>query len=176
MCVGADRVQKAKMQTLRSEFEALNMKETENIDDFSLKLNNIVSNIRALRDKVEESCVVKKLLRAVSPKFLQIASTFEQFGDLDNMSVEELIGRLRAHEERIRGHVGDNGNQLLIGAHRLHEACIVLLEHYNQQNVEGCFDSVQKMQTEYFFVKNKLETLLKLHNELIAAGGSIPRQ
>ncbi|XP_074363779.1 histidine-containing phosphotransfer protein 1-like [Apium graveolens] len=39
-----------------------------------------------------------------------------------------------------------------------------------------CFDSVQKMQTEYFFVKNKLETLLKLHNELIAAGGSIPRQ
>ncbi|XP_074363055.1 histidine-containing phosphotransfer protein 1-like [Apium graveolens] len=68
------------------------------------------------------------------------------------------------------------GSTSSIGAHRLHEACIVLLEHYNQQNIQGCFDSVQKMHTEYFFVKNKLETLLKLHNELIAAGGSIPRQ
>ncbi|XP_074326662.1 uncharacterized protein LOC141664604 [Apium graveolens] len=77
MCVGADRVQKAKVQTLRSEFEALNMKETENIDDFSMKLNNIVSNIRALGDKVEESYVVKKLLRAIPSKFLQIASTIE---------------------------------------------------------------------------------------------------
>ncbi|XP_074373445.1 uncharacterized protein LOC141713770 [Apium graveolens] len=114
MCIVADHVQKAKVQTFRSEFEALNMKVMENIDDFSMKLTNIVSNIRALGDKVEQSCVVKKLLRAVSTKFLQIASTVEQFGDLDNMSVTELIGRLRVHEERIRGHVKDNGNQLLL--------------------------------------------------------------
>ena len=30
------------------------------------------------------------------------------------MSVEELIGRLKAHEKRTRGHVEDNGNQLLL--------------------------------------------------------------
>ena len=30
------------------------------------------------------------------------------------MTVEELIGRLKAHEERVRGHVEDNGNQLLL--------------------------------------------------------------
>ena len=64
MCMGADRVKNAKVQTLRAEFEALNMKETELLDDFCIKLNNIVSNIRALEDKVEESYVVKKLLWA----------------------------------------------------------------------------------------------------------------
>ncbi|XP_074375403.1 histidine-containing phosphotransfer protein 1-like [Apium graveolens] len=68
------------------------------------------------------------------------------------------------------------GSTSSIGAHRLHQACNVLVEHYRQQNVQRCFDSVQKMQTEYFLVKNKLETLLKLHNQLVAAGGSIPRQ
>ncbi|KAL8131242.1 hypothetical protein AgCh_007242 [Apium graveolens] len=40
-------------------------------------------------EKVEEVNVVKKLLRAMPSKFLQIASTIEQFGDLDHMSVEE---------------------------------------------------------------------------------------
>ncbi|GJX64161.1 putative RNA-directed DNA polymerase [Tanacetum coccineum] len=93
MFMGADRVKTAKVQTLKAEFETLNMKDTEIIDDFAMKVNNIVSNIRALREKVEEAYVVKKLLRAVPSKFLQIASTIEQFADLDNMTVEEVIGR-----------------------------------------------------------------------------------
>ena len=57
---------------------------------------------------------MKKILRAVPHKFVQIASTIEQFGNLKTMTVEELIGRLKAHEERVRGHVEDNGNQLLL--------------------------------------------------------------
>ncbi|GJT62323.1 zinc finger, CCHC-type containing protein [Tanacetum coccineum] len=43
--------------------------------------------------KVEEAYVVKKLLCAVPSKFLQIASTIEQFADLDNMTVEKVIGK-----------------------------------------------------------------------------------
>ena len=37
MCV-ADRVKKAKVQTLRAELESLTMKDTEQIDDFCLRL------------------------------------------------------------------------------------------------------------------------------------------
>ncbi|XP_074328471.1 uncharacterized protein LOC141666381 [Apium graveolens] len=50
-----------------------------------------------------ESYVVKKLLRAVPSKFLQIASTIEQFGKLEEMSIEEVIGSLKVHGERLRG-------------------------------------------------------------------------
>nr|GEV06275.1 hypothetical protein [Tanacetum cinerariifolium] len=98
-----ERVKTGKVQTLKAEFETLSMKDTEIIDDFAMKVNNIVSNIRALGKKVEEAYVVKKLLRAVPSKFLQIASTIEQFADLDTMTIEEVIGRLKAHEERVRG-------------------------------------------------------------------------
>ncbi|XP_074336389.1 uncharacterized protein LOC141673536 [Apium graveolens] len=101
--LGADRVKQAKAQTLKGEFESLNMKETDQLDDFCIKLNGLVTNIRALGEKVEESYVVKKLLRAVPTKFLQIASAIEQFGNLEVMSVEEVIGSLKAHEERLRG-------------------------------------------------------------------------
>ncbi|GJV34844.1 hypothetical protein Tco_1407321 [Tanacetum coccineum] len=103
MFMGADRVKNTKVQTLKAEFETLGMKDREIIDDFAMKVNNIVSNIRALGEKVEEAYVVKKLFRVVPSKFLQIASTIEQFSNLDNITVEEVIGRLKAHEERVHG-------------------------------------------------------------------------
>ncbi|XP_074342952.1 uncharacterized protein LOC141680695 [Apium graveolens] len=114
MCVGVDRVKKAKVQTLRSELESLTMKETEQIDDFCMRLCGIVTNICVLGEIMEESYVVKKLLRAVPAKYLQIASTIEQFGNLEEMTVEETLGRLKAHEERIRGTTETSGNQLLL--------------------------------------------------------------
>lgn len=103
MCQGADRFKKAKVQTLKTEFETLSMRENEQLDDFYLKLNGIVTNIRALGEEMKESYVVKKLLRAVPSKFLQIVSTLEQFSDLEKVSVEEVVGSLKAHEERMRG-------------------------------------------------------------------------
>lgn len=46
---------------------------------------------------------MKKILRVVPTKFLQIVSAIEQFGNLEKMSIEEVIGSLKAHEERLSG-------------------------------------------------------------------------
>lgn len=80
MCLGEERVKRASVQTLKTEFENLSMKETETIDDFCLRLNRLVTNIRTLGETVEENYVVKKLLRAVPGRFLQITSAIEQSG------------------------------------------------------------------------------------------------
>ena len=115
MCLGADKVKKAKAQTLKSEFELLKMKDTEQLDDFTMRLNGLVTNIRALGETIVEAYVVKKLLRVVPTKFLQIVSTIEQFGNLDTMSVEEVIGSLKTHEERLNGQMENSeGQQLLL--------------------------------------------------------------
>lgn len=66
-----------------------------------MKLSGLVTNIRVLEEKMEEAYVVNKLLRAVPTKFLQITSTIEQFGNLKEMYVEEMIGRMKTHEERV---------------------------------------------------------------------------
>ncbi|XP_074323633.1 uncharacterized protein LOC141660538 [Apium graveolens] len=102
MCTGVERVQEARVQTLKGEFESLMMKDSEKIEDFCLKLSGIVTNIRVLGEAMEESSVVRKILRAVPDKFLQIVSNIEQFGDVKVMLVEELVGRLKAHEERMK--------------------------------------------------------------------------
>lgn len=115
LCLGAERVKTARVQTLKGEFETLVMKETETIDDFSMKLGALVSNMRALGETVNESYMVKKLLRAVPTKFVQITSAIEQFGKLEEMSIEETIGSLKAHKERIGGQSSEkNGGQLLL--------------------------------------------------------------
>lgn len=113
--LGAEKVKKAKAQTLKAEFESLKMKDSEQLDDFCMKLNGLVARIRALGETIGEEYVVKKLLRAVPNKFLQIASAIEQFGNLETMSVEEVIGSLKAHEERLSGQEDSKeGQQLLL--------------------------------------------------------------
>lgn len=79
-----------------------------------MKLKGIVTNIRALGEEVKESYIVKKLLREVPPRFLQIASTIEQFRNVEEMSMEEAIGSLKAHEERMKGTTEQTGGQLLL--------------------------------------------------------------
>ena len=116
MCMGVERVKEAKVQTLKGEFESLIMKETDNIDEFCMRLSGIVTNIRVLGETMEESSVVRKILRAVPDKFLQIASNIEQFGDMKVMTVEEIVGHLKAHEERMKGRSESAGGQLLLAS------------------------------------------------------------
>ena len=52
--LGADRVKKAMAQTLKAEFESLSMKESEQLDDFCLKLNGLVAKIRELGETIGE--------------------------------------------------------------------------------------------------------------------------
>ncbi|KAL8134233.1 hypothetical protein AgCh_009329 [Apium graveolens] len=114
MCQGAERVKMAKVQTLKSEFESLSMKDGEQLDDFYLRLNGLVTNIRALGEEVKDNYVVKKLLRVVPQRFLQIVSTIEQFSDLETLTVEETIGSLKAHEERTKRQTEDGNGQFLL--------------------------------------------------------------
>lgn len=99
---GAERVKEARLQTLMSEFDRLKMKETESIDEFGGKLAEIASKSAALGVIIEEPRIVKKLLKSVPrKKYIHIVATFEQVLDLNTTGFEDILGRLKAYEERI---------------------------------------------------------------------------
>ncbi|GJX49207.1 hypothetical protein Tco_0276052 [Tanacetum coccineum] len=50
----------------------------------------------------EDSTIIRKLLNAVPDRFLQIVASIEQYSDLDEMSVDEAIGRLKTFKERLK--------------------------------------------------------------------------
>lgn len=114
MRLGAERARQARVQTLKIEFETMKMTEAESIEDFSLKLSGLVTNMRALGETVQENYVVKKLLRAVPARFLQITSAMEQFGKVDEMSLEEAVGSLKVHDEKVNGQEEKATGQLLL--------------------------------------------------------------
>lgn len=82
--------------------EGVSMKDLETVDDFASRVTALVVNIRAHGGEVAEEYVVWKLLWAVSPKFTQIALVIEALCDLESMTVEDLVGRLKAYEIRLR--------------------------------------------------------------------------
>lgn len=116
MHLRVNRVQEVRVHNTKSEFENLRMKGIESVDNFAMKLTSIVSKIRCLGDKMEESFVVIKFLLVVPGEFAPVITTLEQFKDLKAMAmmVEELIGRLKAHKEGIHRYGGGEEEHLLL--------------------------------------------------------------
>ncbi|GJT21081.1 zinc finger, CCHC-type containing protein [Tanacetum coccineum] len=102
--LGADRVQKARLQTLRSELEMLKMKENETINDFSGKIGSIMAKFKSLGSRLDEEVAVRKLLNSAPKKYLPIIASIEQYSEIETMSFEEAVGRLKAYEERLKSH------------------------------------------------------------------------
>nr|KAJ0224925.1 hypothetical protein LSAT_V11C100001310 [Lactuca sativa] len=102
--IGAEWVQKARLQTLRNELEMLKMKDNESINDFSGKISGIVAKFKSLGSTLEEEVIVRKFLNSVPKKYLPIVSPIEQYSDLETMTFEEAVGRVKAYEERLQSH------------------------------------------------------------------------
>ncbi|XP_048625675.1 uncharacterized protein LOC106444440 isoform X1 [Brassica napus] len=100
--VGAERVKEARLQTLMADFDRLKMKDAETIDDFTSKLSEISSKSAALGEEIEEVKMVKKFLKCLPrKKYIHIVASLEQVLDLKTTSFEDIVGRLKAYEERV---------------------------------------------------------------------------
>ncbi|WVZ50199.1 hypothetical protein U9M48_001476 [Paspalum notatum var. saurae] len=107
MRLGVDRVKAANAQKLMREFENITFKDGEAVDEFAMRIQALAANIRTLGESLEDVRVVKKMLRVVPARYNQIAASIETLLDLNTISVEELVGRLRAFEDQVDG--GDGG-------------------------------------------------------------------
>ncbi|KAF8725661.1 hypothetical protein HU200_020204 [Digitaria exilis] len=88
--LGVERVRRAKAHTLCREFDSLTFKDGESIDEFNLRIDGVI----------DVATVVRKFLQALPPRLHQIALSIEMLLDVEEVSVEELVGRLKAAEER----------------------------------------------------------------------------
>lgn len=100
--LGADRVKEARLQTLMTEFDRLKMNDSDSVDDFAGRISGLASKATSLGEVLDESKLVKKFLKGLPrTKYIHIVASLEQVLDLNSTGFEDIVGRLKAYEERI---------------------------------------------------------------------------
>ena len=114
MRIGDDRVRKATTQKLRREYELLAFRDGESVEDFAMRLNNLTNELATLGDPEPKSKIVDKYLRVARPRYKQLVLSIETLLDVDDLSVEEITGRLKAAEDDIDPVNGRDGDKLYL--------------------------------------------------------------
>jgi hypothetical protein len=100
MWMGDTCVKEANAQRFLKEFENIVAMDCESIEDLTTHITGLTCNLQELGEKkIEDMRIVRKLLSIVPKRYNQIACAIEKFSDLNTMSIEEVIGKLRATED-----------------------------------------------------------------------------
>jgi hypothetical protein len=94
MRIGDDRIRKASAQRVRHEYELLTFREGEGVEDFAMRLADIVHQLATLGDPEPDDKVVLKYLRIARPRYRQLVLSIETLLDVSTLSIEEITGRL----------------------------------------------------------------------------------
>ncbi|KAK2378279.1 hypothetical protein QL285_078848 [Trifolium repens] len=101
-CYGGDAsVKKVKLQSLRKQYENLNMKNNEKVSEYISRMIVITNEMKACGETLSEQVIIEKVLRSLTPQFDYIVVAIEHSKDLETMRIEELQSSLEAHELRL---------------------------------------------------------------------------
>ncbi|GJX56692.1 hypothetical protein Tco_0286589 [Tanacetum coccineum] len=78
------------------------MSDNATIDEYATKLSGIASKSATLRGVMPEHKPVKKFLTSLLRWFVHIVTALEQVLDLKETRFEDVVGRLKAYEERVK--------------------------------------------------------------------------
>ena len=97
---GDDNIKRAKVETLRVQFDQMKMREDENIAKYVERIKASVSAIKASRGDIDGKIVVRKVLRTRLPIYAIRVSTIPEMrcDPNSNITLDALVGRLPVFE------------------------------------------------------------------------------
>nr|XP_025625712.1 uncharacterized protein LOC112718014 [Arachis hypogaea] len=98
---GVDKAQKAKLQSLKREYERYEMSSSETVEQYFTRVTDLVNKMRVYGEDMPDSKVVKKILRTMPMKYDHVVTTILESHDMDTMTIAELQGTMESHISRI---------------------------------------------------------------------------
>ncbi|XP_073040319.1 uncharacterized protein [Primulina eburnea] len=107
---GSSKVITVKLQSLRRDFETLQMKNGESVQNYLTRVDTVVNQMRSYGEEIKDQIVVAKVLRSLNSKFDYKVAAIEESKDLITYSFDELMGSLQSHEVRLKKYEPDEEN------------------------------------------------------------------
>ncbi|GKV46223.1 hypothetical protein SLEP1_g53222 [Rubroshorea leprosula] len=99
---GTSQAKESKINRLIYMYELFKMKPEESIQDMYTRLNDIVTNLKALGKVYLSQEVVRKVLRSLPKNWEAKLTTIEESKDLNTLKLEDLIGKLMTYEIEVQ--------------------------------------------------------------------------
>ncbi|KAL4324133.1 hypothetical protein GQ457_11G028740 [Hibiscus cannabinus] len=77
------------------------MKNKESIDDYVSRVKAVANEMKRNGKTLDEVIMMKKILRSLARKFDYVVVAIEESKDLSQLTIDELVGSLQAHEQKI---------------------------------------------------------------------------
>jgi len=91
---GDDKIKRVRLQTLRRQYEFLQMETTETVDVCINKVLALTNKMKTNGETHSEQAKVEKILRSLTPRFEHAVSAIEEANDISTITVRLLSGSL----------------------------------------------------------------------------------
>ncbi|XP_010418396.1 PREDICTED: uncharacterized protein LOC104703986 [Camelina sativa] len=98
---GITRVRRTRLDNLASDFENLQMTETESVADYSSQLSGIAQESAVLGKRYKDKKLVKKFLRSLPDKFQPHRSAIDVSLNSDELKYNQVVGMMQAFEMQL---------------------------------------------------------------------------
>ena len=95
------------LQTLRRDFETLEMKPGESVIDYFSRVMSVANKMRNYGEDMQDVKVVEKILQSLTEKFNYIVCSIEESKNIDQLSIDELESSLIVHEQKFHRNNGE---------------------------------------------------------------------
>nr|GEW83146.1 zf-CCHC domain-containing protein/DUF4219 domain-containing protein/UBN2 domain-containing protein [Tanacetum cinerariifolium] len=99
---GNSQVKDNKIDLLVQQYEQFTIPKEKSIDNVFARFNTIITGLKSLDECFSSKNYVRKLLRALHPKWRANVTAIEESKDLTSLSLDELIGNLKVYEVIIK--------------------------------------------------------------------------
>jgi ribosomal protein S4E len=113
---GNDKLKSVRLQTLRRQFELLQMEPNEKIVEYFNRIQQVTNSMKSYGETLTDHNIVCKIMRTLSSKYNTIYVAIEESNDLSTMKVEELQCSLEAYEQRVNERSKDRGAEQALQA------------------------------------------------------------
>jgi transcriptional regulator with GAF, ATPase, and Fis domain len=78
----------------------LRMNNTKGVSDYITRVHTVMNQLKRNGESLSKQRVMEKILRSLTNMFENVVCAIEESNDLIELTVDELVGSLLAHEQR----------------------------------------------------------------------------